>query len=99
MQRIWCWVFNNQRKAVLPDGASTSIIVLFIISPLLPFCWMVVTSLKTKGELFSLQFPLWIHHLTWENDTDLFALTQFGSWFANSALVLSGYLDYEQESH
>jgi ABC-type glycerol-3-phosphate transport system permease component len=76
-----------RRKAVLADGATVSIIALFIISALLPFCWMMVTSLKTKSELFSLQFPLWVHRPTWENYIDLLALTPFADWFANSAVV------------
>jgi len=77
-------------KTILADGATVSIIALFVISALLPFCWMAVTSFKTKGELFALQFPLWVHHPTWENYKNLLALTQFGNWFINSALVSTG---------
>jgi ABC-type glycerol-3-phosphate transport system permease component len=80
----WRW------KAGIGDGATLSIIALFSISALLPFYWMVVTSLKTANELFSLGFPLWVFHPTWGNYIGLFNLTPFGHWFLNSALVSTG---------
>ena len=77
----WRW------KARIAEGATLSIVALFLISALLPFYWMVVTSLKTPNELFSLELPLWVFHPTSKNYIGLFNLTPFGHWFLNSVLV------------
>lgn len=63
------------------DGMSMLIIALFILSALLPFYWMVITSLKTTRELFSMESPLWVNNPTLQNYPNLLSLTPFGSWF------------------
>lgn len=71
----------------ITEGSTISIVTFFVISALLPFYWMIVTSLKSTGELFSLGFPLWVFNPTWKNYVDLFKVTPFGYWFLNSTLV------------
>jgi len=72
------------------DGMSMLIIALFILSALLPFYWMVITSLKTTRELFSMESPLWVNNPTLQNYPNLLSLTPFGSWFLNSLIVSIG---------
>jgi multiple sugar transport system permease protein len=78
---------KRNRGKIFSDGFSYAIILLFVISALLPFFWMVVTSFKTKSELFSSQFPLWVQNFTWQNYVDLFRSTKFTSWFLNTVVV------------
>jgi multiple sugar transport system permease protein len=78
---------SRRWKAGLTSGATFSIVTLFLISALLPFYWMVVTSLKNVNELFSPAFPLWILRPTLKNYANLFAFTPFAHWFLNSVLV------------
>lgn len=69
------------------DGASFSVLALFVVSALLPFYWMVVTSLKGPQEIFALGLPLWVRQPTAKNYLALFALTPFLRWFLNTVVV------------
>jgi ABC-type glycerol-3-phosphate transport system permease component len=63
------------------------IIAAFLISALLPSYWMVVSSLKTKQELFTSGNPLWVSEPTTAEYTSLFQLTPFPRWFMNTIIV------------
>jgi len=78
---------RHDRKAWLADGATLSAIGLFVVSALLPFYWMIITSLKGPQEIFALGIPLWVRQPTWKNYVGLFALTPFPSWFLNTVVV------------
>lgn len=54
---------------------------------LMPFAWMLSTSLKPQNEVFSYP-PQWIPStLLWENYARAWAAAPFGRYFFNSALV------------
>ena len=62
------------------------------VAMIIPFLWMLTTSLKTRAEVFStspLSFPTGLH---WENYTTMwFALPSvtFGTFFQNSIVIAS----------
>ena len=64
-------------------------LALFVIALLLPFYWMLVTSLKTDADLYKLaNFPLFFNNMpTLSHYTFLFQNTMFGRWAANTILV------------
>jgi multiple sugar transport system permease protein len=54
-----------------------------------PFVWMLLSSVKSEGEIRRVP-PTWFPQLpTWQNFTDLFAQLNFPQFFANSAIVAS----------
>lgn len=61
----------------------------FLIFALSPLYWMVVTSLKTKAELYSLTGNPFIvqRGITWENFSFLFNQTLFTVWYRNSVVA------------
>jgi ABC-type glycerol-3-phosphate transport system permease component len=52
-----------------------------------PFVWMVSTSLKQEGSVYVFP-PVWIPHpLRWDNYSTLFSIVPFGSAFLNSVII------------
>ena len=57
------------------------------IAMLMPFAWMLSTSLKAQNEVFSYP-PQWIpSQLLWSNYAQAWAAAPFGRYFINSAIV------------
>ncbi len=57
------------------------------IAMLMPFAWMVSTSLKAQNEVFSYP-PQWIpSQLLWSNYAQAWAAAPFGRYFINSGIV------------
>ena len=84
--------FNLTRRGRerLVTASAWLLIAVFLFGALLPFYWMMVTSVKPNDELFSQQSPVWVQHATWQHYTDLLSQTLFGSWFINSVIVSAG---------
>jgi multiple sugar transport system permease protein len=60
---------------------------LFVIFFLTPPIYMLITSLKTSGEISSLHNPWWVYNPTLENYRELLTSSQYLTFFKNSALV------------
>lgn len=57
---------------------------------LLPFAWMLSTSLKEPSEIFTFP-PIWIpSHLAWENYVKTVSVMPFGRFYLNSLIVAAG---------
>ena len=52
---------------------------------MVPFLWMITTSLKTRAEVFSVPPALFPLVPQWRNYPDMWAALPFGSFFVNSA--------------
>lgn len=63
--------------------------VLLWISPL---GWMLLTSLKTKAEIFDQAAGLWPQVLQWSNYPAALSVAPFGTYLLNSLLVTGGIL-------
>jgi len=61
----------------------------FLLFALLPIYWLLITSIKTDAEIYSLKTcPLWIQEgFTLEQFSFLFKETNFFRWFINSLIV------------
>ncbi len=53
----------------------------------IPFEWMIVTSLKPSGTEFSYPPQLWPRQVDWTNYVRLFTLVPFARYFANTVFV------------
>lgn len=78
----------GKRKAELLVR-SLSFLILFVgaATMLVPFTWMLVTSLKSPGEVF-LYPPRWIpEQLQWNNYADALTILPFGRWYLNTIYI------------
>ncbi|MEU5103093.1 MULTISPECIES: carbohydrate ABC transporter permease [unclassified Streptomyces] len=53
----------------------------------LPLVWIVFTAVKPDTEIVAYPPTLYPHELTFQNFTNLFAISDFGTYLANSAVV------------
>ena len=76
-----------RRKAAWPRVRGALFVVALLIGAFVmmaPFLWMVITSLKTRAEVFGsgpLEFPTGLH---WENFGQMWNALPFGGFFVNS---------------
>jgi multiple sugar transport system permease protein len=62
-------------------------LLLFVIFFLTPPLYMLITSLKSSGEISAATNPWWVYHPTLENYTALLGSSQFLIFFKNSVVV------------
>ncbi|HZQ99340.1 MAG TPA: carbohydrate ABC transporter permease [Chloroflexota bacterium] len=81
------------RRAAAAPGALVARALAFgvvgvgALTMLVPFVWMVSTSLKAPGEVF-LYPPRWIPaQLHWENYRDALTALPFGAWYWNTTYI------------
>jgi multiple sugar transport system permease protein len=78
-------VLSKKRNQLFSRGGSYLWLVLLSITTVLPFVWMISTSLKPRPEIFYFRFfPL---EPTIKNYVDVLTRWQFGTWFFNSIMV------------
>ncbi|MEK9137434.1 MAG: carbohydrate ABC transporter permease, partial [Bacteroidota bacterium] len=63
------------------------LLILLPITMLIPFLWMVSTSLKTDLEVYSFPPVLVPKEVRWSNYLEALTLQPFGRFFLNSAIV------------
>jgi len=63
------------------------VVILFLLSSLVPFYWMIICSFKTTHELFVGTNPYWASEFTTEHYVRLFRQTYFFRWVVNSLIV------------
>jgi ABC-type glycerol-3-phosphate transport system permease component len=75
------------RRAAWPRVRAAAFVVALLIGAFVmmaPFLWMIITSLKTRAEVFGsgpLEFPTGLH---WENFDQMWNALPFGGFFVNS---------------
>ncbi len=63
------------------------VVILLTLAVILPFFWMLVTSLKGQKEVFAYP-PTWIpQHWQWQNYLDMWKDAPFARYFLNSTIV------------
>jgi len=77
-------ISRNRKKALY---WSYFFLVLFAIIFLTPPLYMLITSLKTSGEIAEAKFPWWVFQPTLENYRNLLGSQEYQGFFINSALV------------
>src|SRR5262245_9169555 len=63
------------------------VLILAGIAFLLPFYWMLLSSVRPKAEYYALPIPLFPHTLSLENYQELFARSLFGRGLLNSTFI------------
>jgi multiple sugar transport system permease protein len=75
------------RVSLLFRGTAFLVVALGALSMLVPFFWMLVTSLKPPGEVF-LYPPRWIpSEIRWQNYREALTVLPFGQWYVNTIYI------------
>ena len=78
-------VRRNKTRRDLTQGAAYTWLIIVSVTTVLPFLWMILTSLKPKPEIYYFRFlprePTLAHYV------DVLTRWQFGTWFFNSIMV------------
>jgi multiple sugar transport system permease protein len=75
------------RESFLSKLSRRIILLVFLVIVLVPFFWMLVTSLKHQQEIYGSQLTLWPKDLTFDNYLSAFTDADFGLYFLNSLTV------------
>jgi multiple sugar transport system permease protein len=78
---------SKRRLLILGGWALTVLTILGIGLTLLPYFWMVSSSLKTGAEVFELPIRWIPQELRWENFPNALSRGSFGTYFYNSGVV------------
>ncbi|MFC7534140.1 carbohydrate ABC transporter permease [Actinoplanes sp. GCM10030250] len=54
---------------------------------LMPFYWMVMSSLKTNNEVFTIPIQWWPSDPVWSNYADIWAKSEMTTWLGNTVLL------------
>lgn len=77
----------TQAKSLLRSLILNAVILVGAIIMLVPFLWMVGTSLKTLDQVFTFP-PQWIPNpIVWENYPKALTVVPFGTWLFNSLRI------------
>jgi multiple sugar transport system permease protein len=84
-------VMQKKRKfpiqKVMSDGLWYLVVIILMMAVILPFVWMLATSLKGQKEVFAYP-PTWIpQHWQWQNYLDVWKDAPFAQYFLNSTIV------------
>ncbi|MEV0534920.1 carbohydrate ABC transporter permease [Kitasatospora sp. NPDC050463] len=67
-------------------AARFAFLGIWLVITLFPLYWIIVTSLKGPGAIFSFPISYWPDHISFENYTGLFSHAQFGTYLINSLI-------------
>lgn len=67
--------------------AKVAFLGIWLIFTLFPLYWIIITSFKDPGSIFTMPLQYWPHTFTAENYVGLFSKSSFGVYLTNSLLV------------
>src|SRR3989338_3094463 len=84
-------VRDQKQKKFLQTVGLYAFLIVGALTMLAPFLWMISTSLKMPGEVFSYQKPWWYDWVptsfVWQNYTKAFKVIPFARFYLNSIFV------------
>lgn len=78
---------KRRQKATFQWGLAT-VLTLLGLCFLLPFFWMVLSSVKTDAEILALPLTIWPKDLTFEHYVNLFVNLNFLTYLKNTLLIV-----------
>ena len=78
---------NNKRKQLIVKFVAHLVLLLGAITMLVPFIWMLSSSVKSLGEVFVFPPTLFGEKIVWENYTKISSRFDYLAYFLNSAKV------------
>ena len=87
MERVMVQKRKGRGKKIFFRVLVHAILILCSITMLVPFLWMISSSLKNMDELFAIP-PVWIpKHIAWENYVYMFEQAPWVTYFINTAII------------
>jgi multiple sugar transport system permease protein len=80
-------MMRARRRKVAPKAVAYIVLVGLSILILLPFVWMLISSLKTNQQLFSIPIKWWVWPLHWDNYSQALSLIPFWSQLRNTVFL------------
>lgn len=77
---------------ILKKTIRTTVNVILLLIFLVPFYWMILTSLKTLGQTLKMPPTFWVNSPEWSNYIKAFNVIPFMSMLKNSVIVTSSIL-------
>ncbi len=81
------WRSSKRAQRLIQRVVATVLIVIGAVIFLIPFVWMVRTSLMSMGEIFLLPIRWIPHEILWGNYAETLTAIDFGLYFRNSVFV------------
>ena len=78
---------NNKRKQLIVKIVAHLVLLLSAITMLVPFIWMLSSSVKSLGEVFVFPPTLFGEKIVWENYTKISSRFDYLAYFLNSVKV------------
>ena len=78
---------NNKRKQLIVKIVAHLVLLLGAITMLVPFIWMLSSSVKSLGEVFVFPPTLFGEKIVWENYTNISSRFDYLAYFLNSVKV------------
>ena len=78
---------NNKRKQLIVQFVAHLVLLLGAITMLVPFIWMLSSSVKSLGEVFVFPPTLFGEKIVWENYTKISSRFDYLAYFLNSVKV------------
>lgn len=78
---------NNKRKQLIVKIVAHLVLLLGAITMLVPFIWMLSSSVKSLGEVFVFPPSLFGEKIVWENYTKISSRFDYFAYFMNSVKV------------
>lgn len=78
---------NNKRKQLIVKIVAHLVLLLGAITMLVPFIWMLSSSVKSLGEVFVFPPTLFGEKIVWENYTKISSRFDYMAYFLNSVKV------------
>jgi multiple sugar transport system permease protein len=75
------------RQSMVGRVSKIVFLALCLIVTIFPLYWIIVTSLKAPGAIYSLPLSYWPTEISFENYIGLFTKSDFGQYMINSLLV------------
>lgn len=66
---------------------KVAFLALYLLVMVFPLYWIVITSLKPQKDIFSYPVQYWPEHLTLQNYVNIFKVSKFNVYIANSLLI------------
>jgi multiple sugar transport system permease protein len=78
-------IHKEKSKPILKDGLKYILLTFFSIIMAFPFLWLLVSSIKTKDEIWLFPPTIWPEVPQWQNFTDVLKAAPFSQYMFNSA--------------
>ena len=86
---------NNKRKQLIVKIVAHLVLLLGAITMLVPFIWMLSSSVKSLGEVFVFPPTLFGEKIVWENYTKISSRFDYLAYFLNSVKVSAGVVVFQ----